>query len=134
MFSRPPIFILLFLLLTRFFSVFQKVIDELFVYVIPLGPLFHGLSGIQGARNKTSSYIAMIGLSSPRFLTAAQPPMSYGISSRRGSLIPSFCLSIKGRHDAPSLSRCSTGVKSDYGSLCYFLVQFSRHLPADVFP
>ena len=31
--------------------------------------------------------------------------MSYRISHTAGSSIPSFCLSIKGRHDAPSLSR-----------------------------
>ena len=39
--------------------------------------------------------------------------MSYGISYTSGSLIPSFCLSIKGRHDAPKLSLCSDGLKSD---------------------
>ena len=29
--------------------------------------------------------------------------MSYGITFTAGSLIPSFCLSIKGRHDAPDI-------------------------------
>ena len=58
----PPIFILCFSLVNSFFLSFSKFIDELFVYVIPLGPLFHGLSGIRSTRNKTSSYIAMIGL------------------------------------------------------------------------
>ena len=53
--------------------------------------------------------------------------MSYGITFTAGSLIPSFCLSIKGRHDAPSLSLCSDGLKSDFGSLCFvsFSVPFS---------
>ena len=51
-----------------------------------------------------------------------------------GSLIPSFCLSIKGRHDAPKLSLCSDGEKSDFGSLCFCNSFCSfQHLAADVF-
>ena len=50
-----------------------------------------------------------------------------------GSLIPSFCLSIKGRHDAPSLSLCSDGLKSDFGSLCFYNSFCSfQHLSVDV--
>ena len=51
--------------------------------------------------------------------------MSYGISYTSGSLIPSFCLSIKGRHDAPSLSLCSDGMKSDLALyVCFEIVLF----------
>ena len=47
--------------------------------------------------------------------------MSYRISFTSGSLIPSFCLSIKGRHDAPSLSLC---IDSDYQSWFFYLIDF----------
>ena len=50
--------------------------------------------------------------------------MSYGISFTSGSLIPSFCLSIKGRHDAPSLSLCSDGNKSDLALYVYEILLF----------
>ena len=50
--------------------------------------------------------------------------MSYGISFTSGSLIPSFCLSIKGRHDAPSLSLCSDGKKSDLALYVYEFLLF----------
>ena len=60
----------------------------------------------------------------PQILMAAQPPMSYGISFTSGSLIPSFCLSIKGRHDAPSLSLCSDGNKSDLALYVYEILLF----------
>ena len=53
--------------------------------------------------------------------------MSYRISFTSGSLIPSFCLSIKGRHDAPSLSLCSDGNKSDLALYVYEILLF---LPA----
>ena len=50
--------------------------------------------------------------------------MSYGISFTSGSLIPSFCLSIKGRHDAPLLSLCSDGKKSDLALYVYEFLLF----------
>ena len=50
--------------------------------------------------------------------------MSYRISFTSGSLIPSFCLSIKGRHDAPSLSLCSDGNKSDLALYVYEILLF----------
>ena len=50
--------------------------------------------------------------------------MSYRISFTSGSLIPSFCLSIKGRHDAPSLSLCSDGNKSDLALYVYEFLLF----------
>ena len=50
--------------------------------------------------------------------------MSYGISFTSGALIPSFCLSIKGRHDAPSLSLCSDGKKSDLALYVYEILLF----------
>ena len=50
--------------------------------------------------------------------------MSYGISFTSGSLIPSFCLSIKGRHDAPLLSLCSDGKKSDLALYVYEILLF----------
>ena len=51
-------------------------------------------------------------------------PMSYGISFTSGPLIPSFCLSIKGRHDAPLLSLCSDGKKSDLALYVYEFLLF----------
>ena len=50
--------------------------------------------------------------------------MSYGITFTAGSLIPSFCLSIKGRHDAPKLSLCSDGVKSDLALYVFEILLF----------
>ena len=50
--------------------------------------------------------------------------MSYGISFTSGSLIPSFCLSIKGRHDAPLLNLCSDGKKSDLALYVYEFLLF----------
>ena len=50
--------------------------------------------------------------------------MPYGISFTSGSLIPSSCLSIKGRHDAPSLSLCSDGKKSDLALYVYEILLF----------
>ena len=50
--------------------------------------------------------------------------MSYRISFTSGSLIPSFCLSIKGRHDAPLLSLCSDGKKSDLALYVYEFLLF----------
>lgn len=53
--------------------------------------------------------------------------MSCRISFIAGSLIPSFCLSIKGRHDAPLLSLCSDGKESDLALYVYEILLF---LPA----
>ncbi len=50
--------------------------------------------------------------------------MSYRISFTSGSLISSFCLSIKGRHDTPSLSFCSDGNKSDLALYVYEILLF----------
>ena len=59
--------------------------------------------------------------------------MSYRISYTAGSLIPSFCLSIKGRHDAPSLSRALM-VKNLTWLSMFVLKSFcsSQRLTADV--
>lgn len=114
----PPIIILLYLLLTHFFSLFHSHIDEAIeVHAIPHGQNY-GYTGIWGTLNKTSSYY--------HYDWPFLSPSPYGSLTSHvirdhlipGSLIPSFCLSIKGRHYAPSLSRCSDGKKSDYGSLC----------------
>ena len=50
--------------------------------------------------------------------------MSYGISYTAGDLIPSFCLSIKERHDAPSLSLCSDENKSDWALYVLIILLF----------
>ena len=107
-------------MLTRFFSCFHFFIEITFI------PLGHE-SWIYGCLGYTKQDVVLFCYDQPFFpqlLTAAQPPMSYRISFTSGSLIPSFCLSIKGRHDAPSLSLCSDGNKSDLALYVYEILLF----------
>ena len=66
----------------------------------------------------------MIGLSSPNSLQQPNLPCHTGSPLTSGSLIPSFCLSIKGRHDAPLLNLCSDGKKSDLALYVYEFLLF----------
>ena len=66
----------------------------------------------------------MIGLSIPYSLRQPNLPCHTGSPITAGSLIPSFCLSIKGRHDAPKLSLCSDGKKSDLALYVFKILLF----------
>ena len=75
----------------------------------------------------------MIGLSFPYSLRQPNLPCHTGSPITAGSLIPSFCLSIKGRHDAPALSLCSDGKNLTWLSMFVFKSFCSfQHLAADV--
>ena len=65
----------------------------------------------------------MIGLSSPTPCGSLTSHVIRDLFYFR-ALIPSFCLSIKERHDAPLLSLCSDGKKSDLALYVYEFLLF----------
>ena len=89
-------------------------------------PLGHK-SWIYGCLGYTKQDVVLFCYDRPLFPNSLrQPNLPYHTGSpiTSGSLIPSFCLSIKGCHDAPLLSLCSDGKKSDLALYVYEILLF----------
>ena len=131
----PPIIIFVFLLLTRFFSHFHIFI-EMLSKSMPFPSAIHN-SWISGCLGYTKQDVILFRYDRP-FLS----PTPYGSLTSNVIRDCLYCrvlnffvlLIHKERHDAPSLSLCSDGLKSDFGSLCFCTSSCSfQHLAVDIF-